>query len=67
MYMRKLYFLHVFRKAIPSAERLCLTLYYLTYSRSQQSLSFSFRIAKSIIYNLLHYQRDMQCHLGLPE
>ena len=65
--MCKLYFLHVFRKAIPSAERLCLTLYYLTYSGSQQSLSFSFRIAKSIIYNLLRYQRDMQSHLGLPE
>ena len=38
-----------FRKEIPSAERLCLTLHYLAYGTSQQSLSFSFRIAKSTI------------------
>ena len=38
-----------FRKAIPSAERLCLTLHYLAYGGSQQSLNFSFRIAKSTV------------------
>ena len=41
-----------FRKAIPSAERLCLTLHYLEYG--QQSLSFSFRISKSKIYTIIN-------------
>ena len=43
-----------FRKAIPSAERLCLTLHYLAYGGSQQSLSFSFRIAKSTICSIIN-------------
>ena len=42
-----------FRKAIQSAERLCLTLHYLVYGSSQQSLSFSFRIAKSTICSII--------------
>ena len=42
-----------FRKAIPSAERLCLTLHYLAYGGSQQSFSFSFRIAKSTICSII--------------
>ena len=43
-----------FWKAIPSAERLCLTLHYLAYGGSQQSLSFCFRITKSIIYSIIN-------------
>ena len=43
-----------FRKAIPSAERLCLTLNYLAYGRNQQSHSFSFRIAKSTICSIIN-------------
>ena len=43
-----------FRKEIPSAERLCLTLHYLAYGGSQQSLSFSFRIAKSTICSIIN-------------
>ena len=43
-----------FWKAIPSAERLCLTLHYLAYGSSQQSLSFSFRIAKSTICSIIN-------------
>ena len=43
-----------FRKAIPSAERLCLTLHYLAYGGSQQSLSFSFRIAKYTVYSIIN-------------
>ena len=43
-----------FQKAIPSAERLCLTLHYLTYRGSQQSLSFSFRITKSITCSIIN-------------
>ena len=38
-----------FRKAISSAERLCLTLHYLEYGSSQQALSFYFRVAKYTI------------------
>ena len=43
-----------FRKVIPSAERLCLTLHYLAYDGSQQSLSFSITIAKSTIYAIIN-------------
>ena len=43
-----------FRKAIPYAKRLCLTLHYLAHSSSQQSLSFSFRIAKSTICSIIN-------------
>ena len=42
-----------FCKAIPPAERLCLTLHYLAYGGSQQSLSFAYRIAKSTISNVI--------------
>lgn len=42
-----------FRKAISASERLCLTLHYLAYGGSQQSLSFSFRIAKSTISSIV--------------
>ena len=42
-----------FRKAIPPAERLCLTLHYLAYGGSQQSLSFAYRVAKSTISNVI--------------
>ena len=42
-----------FRKAIPPAERLCLTLHYLAYGGSQQSLSFAYQIAKSTIINVI--------------
>ena len=43
-----------FRKVIPSVGRLCLTLHYLAYGRSQQSLSFSFRVAKSTICSIIN-------------
>ena len=43
-----------FQKAIPSAERLCLTLHYLTYCVSQQSPSFSFRIVNSTICSIIN-------------
>ena len=43
-----------FRKAIPPAERLCLTLHYLAYRGSQQSLSFAYQIAKSTISNVIN-------------
>ena len=42
-----------FRKAIPPAERLCLTLHYLGNGGSQQSLSFAYRIAKSTLSNVI--------------
>ena len=42
------------RKAISASERLCLTLHYLAYGGIQQSLSFSFRIAKSTICNIIN-------------
>ena len=42
-----------FRKAIPPAKRLCLTLHYLAYGGSQQSLSFAYQIAKSTISNVI--------------
>ena len=42
-----------FRKPIPPAARLCLTLHYLAYGGSQQSLSFAYRIAKSTISNVI--------------
>ena len=38
-----------FRKAISPAEGLCLTIHYLGYADSQQSLSFSYRIGGSTI------------------
>ncbi|XP_057294525.1 uncharacterized protein LOC130623036 [Hydractinia symbiolongicarpus] len=43
-----------FRKAISASERLCLTLHYLAYGGSQQSLGFSFRIAKSTISSIVN-------------
>ena len=43
-----------FRKTVPSAGELCLTLHYLAYGGSQQCLSFSFRIAKSTICSTRH-------------
>ena len=42
-----------FCKAIPPAKRLSLTLHYLEYDGSQQSLSFAYRIAKSAISNVI--------------
>ena len=42
-----------FHKPIPPAARLCLTLHYLAYGGSQQSLSFAYRIAKSTISNVI--------------
>ena len=43
-----------FWKGIPSAEPFCLTLHYLAYGGSQQSLSFSFTIAKSTICSIIN-------------
>ena len=43
-----------FCKAIPPAKRLSLTLHYLEYDGSQQSLSFAYRIAKSAISNVIN-------------
>ena len=43
-----------FRKSIASAERYCLILHYLAYDGSQQSLNFSFRIAKSTICSIIN-------------
>ena len=43
-----------FRKAILASERLCLTLHYLAYGGTQQSLSFSFRIVKSTISSIVN-------------
>ena len=42
-----------FRKSIPPAERLALTLRYLATGDSQQSLSFSFRIGKATVSKIL--------------
>ena len=56
-----------FRKAIPSVERLCLTVHYLAYGGSKQSLSFSFRIAKPTICSIINetcMSLCMQSHLG---
>ena len=55
-----------FQKAIPSAERLCLTLHYLAYDGSKLSL-FSFRIAKPTICSIVNetcMSLCMQSHLG---
>ena len=41
-----------FRKAISPAERLCPTIHYLAYS--QQSLSFSFRIGRLTISDIIN-------------
>ena len=43
-----------FRKSISPVKLLCLTLHYLGYGCSQQSLSFSFQIAKSTINNVIN-------------
>ena len=43
-----------FRKSISPVKLLCLTLHYLGYGGSQQSLSFSFQIAKSTINNIIN-------------
>ena len=42
-----------FRKAISPSERLCLTVHYLAYGNSQQSLSFSFWIGRSTISGII--------------
>ena len=42
-----------FRKSISPVKLLWLTLHYLGYGGSQQSLSFSFQIAKSTINNII--------------
>ena len=41
------------RKSIPAAERLCLTLHFLAYGCSQQSLSFTYRIGQSTICGII--------------
>ena len=43
-----------FRKAISASERLCLTIHYLAYGNSQQSISFSYRIGKSTVSKIIH-------------
>ena len=42
-----------FRKSIPAAERLALTLKYLATGDAQQSLSYSFRISKSSVSRII--------------
>ena len=42
-----------FRKAIPAAERLAVTLRFLASGESQESLSFSFRIGRSTLSSIL--------------
>ena len=42
------------RKAISAAERLCLTLHFLTYAGSQQSLCFSYSLGASTICDIIH-------------
>ena len=43
-----------FRKAISPAQRLSLTIHYLAYKDSQQSLSFSYRIGRSTISDIIN-------------
>lgn len=43
----------VMREPISAAERLTLTIHYLAYGDSQQSMSFSYRIAKSTISSIV--------------
>ena len=43
-----------FRKAILPAERLYLTIHYLAYGDSQQSLSSSYRIGRSTISGMIN-------------
>jgi hypothetical protein len=43
----------VMREAITASERLALTIHYLAYGESQQSMSFSYRIAKSTVSSII--------------
>lgn len=43
-----------FRKPIPASERLCLTIHYLAYGNSQQSISFSYRVGKSTVSEIVN-------------
>ena len=42
------------REAIGAAERLALTIHYLAYGDSQQSLSFGYRISRSSVSSIIH-------------
>lgn len=42
-----------FRKSISPSERLCLTIHYLAYGNSQQSLSFSYRLGRSTVSEII--------------
>ena len=42
------------RRSISAAERLCLTIHFLAYGCSQQSLSFTYRIGKSTICGIIN-------------
>ena len=42
------------REAIGAAERLALTIHYLAYGDSQQSLSFGYRISRSSVSKIIH-------------
>lgn len=42
------------REAIGAAERLSLTIHYLAYGDSQQSLSFAYRISRSSVSSIIH-------------
>ena len=43
----------VFRKAIPSRERLAVTLHFLATGDSQQSISYSYRIGNSTVSSII--------------
>ena len=42
------------REAIGAAERLSLTIHYLAYGDSHQSLSFAYRISRSSVSSIIH-------------
>ena len=42
-----------FRKAISPSEKLSLTLHYLAYGSSQQSISFSYRLGRSTVSEII--------------
>lgn len=42
-----------FRKAVSPSERLCLTIHFLAYGCSQQSLSFSYRLGRSTVSEIV--------------
>ena len=62
-----------FRKPIPAAERLALTLRFLATGDSQQSLSFSFRIGKATVSKIISetceaiYKVLKEKYLSAPE